>query len=448
MDAEKEILRLMLTGLCKELDVFGIITNPEVFYDPKHQVVFTAMLEAHKQSNPSTFISVLDILQNNGQLNRIGGKAYLVGLTNSDDNYLRGEDIEKCARLLVEKWVRRELIKASSSISGLGFNQCKPLEAALDEAERLVYALRNLTPNRTTLHNADVANMTYEQLNNPNQIYSTGYPALDSLLVGLEAQTLTVLAARSSMGKTSFAVQTLMQMALLHDKHCAYFSLEMTAEQLEHRLWCLISNHPHYAEYKLTPLKASRIREHLSGISPFSDEEKGNLAAIASLSTHLNFSINDSRNITPTGIGSECRKLKSQHDNELGLVIIDYLQLFGGEGSNAAETSNRLLGVTRYFYNLAQELKCPIVLLAQINRGPEGKQDKRPNMSDLAQSGGVEWVADNILMLYREGYYSTENPDDPTLEVICRKARQGATGTAKMCFDKERMLVYEADFDY
>lgn len=442
LEAETGLLSLLLTGLCKELDVMGIITDANTFYDSRHRIIFDAMLKLHKQGLPSNYISVVDVLQNEGNLKKIGGKEYLSFLTNPENNYLRGDTVEASARLLVDKWIRRELIKASLDISAFGYDQVTPLDTVLDESEKAVYRLRSLTPNRATLHVAEAATTAYDNLSNPNAIYSTGFPSLDSLLVGLESETLTVLAARSSMGKTAFSIQMLLQMATNHGKHCALFSLEMPANQLMHRLWCLISNHPYYADQGIQPLIGNRIRQHLSGIQPLTAEEQANLAKIAALSTELNISLNDSRNTTPSSIGSECRKLKSKYNNELGLVVIDYLQLFGGEG-DAAETSNRLLGVTRYFYNLAQELKCPILLLAQINRGPENRNDKRPSMSDLAQSGGVEWIADNILMLYRDGYYNTDNPDDPALEVICRKARQGATGTAKMCFDKERFLVYE-----
>lgn len=447
-DAESEILRLLLMGLCKELDVLGTITDPDVFYIPKHKIIFEAMLHLHKLGMPSNIVSVADVLRNNGKLNKVGGEQFLLDLTDSDYNRLRGDDVESYSRLLVDKWVRRELIKTALDISNLGSDQISPLDEILDQSEKLVYRLRNLTPNKDTRSAGEVANSTYEKLNNPNAIFPTGFPSLDNLLVGLEAETLTVVAARSSMGKTAFSLQALLQMSALHGKHCAYFSLEMPEEQLMHRIWCLMSNHAFYKEYNFQSVTGNQIRQHLCGIRPFSQEELDNITAIAALSTSLNFSINDSRNVTPTAIGSECRKLKSHYDNELGVVIIDYLQLFGGDGGDAAETSNRLLGVTRYFYNLAQELKCPVILLAQINRGPEGRNDKRPSMSDLAQSGGVEWIADNILMLYREGYYSTDNPDDPALEVICRKARQGATGTAKMCFDKERLLVYESPPGY
>lgn len=442
IDAETELLRLMLLGLCKELDVFGIITTAEVFYDPKHGLVYESMLDLHVKGLPANYVSVLDHLQSSGNLSRIGGKPYMLALTDNEHSFLRGENAESCAKMLVDKWVRRKTIANSEVLYQLGFDQTLSLDDLLDQAEKSVYSLRLLTPNKTTLHNKEVSRQTFEKLHNPNQIYATGFASLDKLLIGLEAETLTVLAARSSMGKTAFAVQLLLQMSVLHKKHCAYFSLEMTAEQLEHRIWTLVSNHSYFQEYNLNPLHANRLRSHMGGANPLTSDEEGNIAAIASLAADLNMSINDSRNITPSGIGSECRKLRS-HYGELGCIFIDYLQLFGGDSGNAAETSNKLLGVTRYFYNLAQELKCPVVLLAQISRGAESRNDKRPCMSDLAQSGGVEWIADNILMLYRPGYYSSENPDDPELEVICRKARQGATGTANLSFDRERLYIYE-----
>lgn len=446
LEAEVELLGLLLLDLCNPLDVIGTITNADIFYDKRHQVIYQAMLDLDQQKMPTSLVPVLDRLKATDELEKIGGKQFLIDITDSQHNSLRGTKVGECANLLVEKWIRRQLIQTAHQLSILGHEQTSPLDTVLDEGERLVYGVRNLQPTKKTLPNSEVSYAAYELLCNPGSIYPTGFSALDARLVGLEPETLTVLAARSSMGKTAVALQMLVQFATLNKRHCVYFSLEMTAKQLEFRLWSLLSCHPLFRDQGFQPVTGTRLKQHLSGQNPLSPEEAENISRIASFATNLDLSINDSRGITPSGIGSECRKLKSQHGNELGLVVVDYLQLFGEGKGDASERSNVLLNVTRYFYNLAQELKCPIVLLAQVNRGPESRDNKRPSMSDLAQSGGVEWIADNIILLYRESYYK-EDADD-TLEMICSKVRQGETGTARMGFDLSCQLVYDITESY
>lgn len=439
-EAEMEILGLLLLDQVPSIEVFSSIKEANVFYDKRHQVIYQTMLDLEAECLPTSYVSVLDRLEACSLLDKIGGKSYLLKLTNNQLRSLNERAVENTANLLLDKWLRRELIVAGNKVSYFGNKLDIPLEEILDESEKIVYAIRNLRPTRSTLSNAEVSTQAYQKLNNPNRIYCTGFAPLDDKLIGLEAETLTVLAARSSMGKTAAALQILLQIATIHNKHCAYFSLEMTKEQLEHRIWSLMSVHPFWKN-KFQHVSGKRIRQHLAGIAPFNEEEAANISALAKEALDLNFSINDSRNITPTLIGSECRKLKSQHSNELGCVVIDYLQLFGEGAGDASERSNVLLGVTRYFYNLAQELQCPVILLAQVNRGPESRNDKRPSMSDLAQSGGVEWIADNIILLYRESYYNQEADD--TLEFICAKVRQGETGTVRMGFDLNKQLVYD-----
>lgn len=446
LEAEIELLGLLLLDLCNPYDVLGVIENADVFYDKRHQAIYKVILELHQEKSPTSLVPVLDRLKAKGELERIGGKQFLIDITDSQHNSLRGTKVADCATLLMDKWIRRQFIQVAHQLSILGHEQTTSIDAVLDEGERLVYGVRNLQPNKQTLHNSEVSYSAYELLCNPGNIYPTGFSALDARIVGLEPETLTVLAARSSMGKTAVALQMLTQFAVLNKKHSVYFSLEMTSKQLEFRLWSLISCHPLFAEQGFKPISGTRLKQHLSGLNPLTEEEAENVSRIASYATGLNISINDSRGITPSGIGSECRKLKSQHNNELGLVVIDYLQLFGEGKGDASERSNILLNVTRYFYNLAQELKCPIVLLAQVNRGPESRDNKRPSMSDLAQSGGIEWIADNIILLYRESYYK-EDADD-TIEMICSKVRQGETGTARMGFDLSCQLVYDTTESY
>lgn len=232
------------------------------------------------------------------------------------------------------------------------------------------------------------------------------------------------------MGKSQIALFLALQMMLKHKLPALFFSLEMTEKQLEQRLWSLLSV---TRQFKLEPLMSNRIREHRAKTKPLQKEELGNLANILAVAVELPLYINDNRGTTVAQIASQCRQIKAQ-EGELGLIIVDYLQMMADE--TGGNRSYELGDVARGLYKLAGEVDAPVLALSQINRAVEGRQNKRPMMSDLSQSGVLEMVADNIILAYREEYYRPETDNRGILELIIAKARHGETGTAETLFDK------------
>ena len=224
-----------------------------------------------------------------------------------------------------------------------------------------------------------------------------------------------------------------LQMILLHNLPVIFFSLEMTKKQLEYRLWSLLSVTNIYKHLNLLPLRCDRIRKHRAGNNPLEDWELDSISKIVGIAAELPLYINDSRGITVSGIASECRQVKAKV-GKLGLVIVDYLQMMAED--TGGNRSYELGDVARGLYKMAGDLDVPVLALSQISRAVETRQNKRPMMSDLSQSGILEMVADNIILAYRDDYYNPDTEDQGILELIMAKSRHGDTGTATVFFDR------------
>jgi replicative DNA helicase len=269
-------------------------------------------------------------------------------------------------------------------------------------------------------------------------IYPTGLKELDKLIIGFEPGTLNIVAGRPSMGKSMIAMNLALGTIQNYNLPVVIFSLEMSKIQLEYRLWSTISVHKEYESLLTKPIRADRVRRHRSGFNPLSDKEFASIAKIASVSGDLPLYINDSRGITVAGITSECRQIQAR-EGRLGLVIVDYLQMMAPD--TQGNRSYELGDVARGLYKMASELDVPVLALSQISRGVEGRNNKRPIMSDLSQSGVLEMVADNVILLYRDEYYHRETVDKGILELIVAKARHGETGTAVLLMDTAYSIV-------
>jgi replicative DNA helicase len=284
-----------------------------------------------------------------------------------------------------------------------------------------------------TEHNAGIAAAAFNQLEKNTPIYPTGLYDLDELMVGFEPGTLTLVAGRPSMGKTAVSTFLALQMMVMHELPVLIFSLEMTKKQLEYRLWSLISVLEKYRHLDLSPIGSKCIRRHRAGQQPLSDNELNSIASIVGIASELPLYINDSRGITVSGIASECRQIKAK-EGKLGLVVVDYLQMMAED--SGGNRSYELGDVARGLYKLAGDLDVAVLALSQVSRGVEARQNKRPGMSDLSQSGILEMVADNIIFAYRDEYYYPDTEQNGILELILAKARHGDTGTVKVLFEK------------
>lgn len=406
------------------------ILIPEAFYISAHKDIYQATLRLFSQSKPTDLLTVTNWLADHDLLARIGGRNKLATLV---DRTVSAVNIDALAGLVMEKYLRRQLIKAGNEIVHLGYETEKELPIVLDQAEQKVFQLSNQILSSNTEHNSTINIAACEELYSDNPIYPTGLHELDNLMLGFENGTLTIVGGRPSMGKSFIGLFLALQMILLHDLPVAIFSLEMTKKQLEYRLWSLISVTSTYKHLDLIPLKSDRIRRHRSGSRPLEDWEFASIAKIVGIASELPLYMNDSRGITVSGIASECRQVKAK-EGKLGLVVVDYLQMMAED--SGGNRSYELGDVARGLYKMAGEIEVPVLALSQISRGVEGRQNKRPMMSDLSQSGILEMVADNIILAYRDEYYNADTTDQGILELIMAKARHGETGTATVFFDK------------
>lgn len=429
IEAEEAILG----GIMLDPEAMGRVCDrliPEAFYLDVHKDIYQTALRLHAQNKPTDLLSVTSWLTDHDLLTRIGGRNKLATLV---DRTVSAVNIDALAELVMDKYVRRQLIKAGNEIVQLGYETETELPQILDQSEQKVFRLSQQNFGSNTEHNSTINIAAYEDLTRENPIYPTGLHQLDDLMVGFEGGTLTLVAGRPSMGKSFIANFLAFQMMLLHDLPVVIFSLEMTKKQLEYRLWSLISVTNAYKHLKLTPLRSDRIRRHRSGNQPLADWEYKTIAKIVDIASLLPLYINDSRGITVSQIASECRQIKAK-EGKLGLVVVDYLQMMAED--SGGNRSYELGDVARGLYKMAGELNVPVLALSQISRGVEARQNKRPMMSDLSQSGILEMVADNIILAYRDEYYDPETTDQGILELIVAKARHGETGTAAVLFDK------------
>lgn len=410
----------------------------KMFFVSKHRIVYKAIKTLYDKEQPTDLLLVSAHLQDNNELEVIGGISFLAHLIDVTPSAV---NIDKYVNVLVEKYLSRQIGEIGYDCTELCNDNTYSSTEKIALLERKLAELQSTTNDNETFSNEDVAIKAYEDLSKDIALFPTGYSAIDSRIVGLEAGTLTVLAGRPSMGKSAFALALALQFLILHKKRVIFFSKEMSKEQLEYRLWSAISVHPHFADLGFSRLEARRIRQHFVKSPELSVDELTNLTQILMTACKFDFFINEKRDITPSEIRNESRRLQSSSTNGLSLIIIDYLQLFETEGSTASEVANSFARHTRYFFRLAAEMNCPILLLSQLNRACESRNDKRPMSSDLAQSGAIEAIVDQIFSCYRESYYNKNSPNND-LEIGILKARHGGLGTAKLGFDRDTQAIF------
>ncbi|NJL64543.1 MAG: replicative DNA helicase [Methylacidiphilales bacterium] len=429
IDAEEAILGGILLDPGAIARVSDIL-DAEAFYISAHRDIYRSVQRLHHAGKPTDLLTVTDWLNNYDLLTRVGGRNKLVSLV---ERTVSAVNIDALANLVMEKYARRQLIKAGNEIVQLGYQTETELLTVLNESEQKLFRLSRSQLSTNTEHNSTIAATAYENLETIKPIYPTSFDELDELMVGFEAGTLTLVGGRPSMGKSAIALNLAFQMMQLHNLPVAIFSLEMSKEQLEYRLWSLISASERYKNQGILPLKSDRIRRHRSGLVPLDEWEFESIAKITAIASEFPLYINDNRGIGVSSIASECRQIKAR-EGKLGLVVVDYLQMMAED--SGGNRSYELGDVARGLYKMAGDLDVPIVALSQISRGVESRQDKRPMMSDLSQSGILEMVADNIILAYRDEYYYPDSTDSGVLELILKKARHGETGTATVLFDK------------
>ncbi|MDR2852828.1 MAG: replicative DNA helicase [Burkholderiaceae bacterium] len=411
------------------------------FYRHEHKLIYAAVGTLINASKPADVITVYEQLQNQGKAEEVGGLAYLNALA----QYVPSAgNIRRYGEIVRERAILRKLISASDAIATTAFNpQGKPVALILDEAEQKIFGIgEEGSRMKQGFQSMDhlvvqLLDRVTEMADNPNDITGvpTGFIDMDRMTSGLQAGELVVLAARPSMGKTALAVNIAEHVALNEGLPVAVFSMEMGAAQLAVRIVGSIGR-----------IDQSRLRT-----GKLTDEEWPRLTEAIERLRSISLHIDDTPGLTTSELRANARRLARQC-GQLGLIVVDYLQLMGVSSDMSDENRATAVGeISRGLKALAKELKCPVLALSQLSRGVESRTDKRPLMSDLRESGAIEQDADVVVFIYRDDYYNKDSKEPGVAEIIISKQRNGPTGTLKLAFLKpltkfENLATGESDF--
>ncbi len=437
LEAEQSTLGSMMidrSALEKALDIL----KPEDFYREAHQIIFESLMSLAERDEAVDIITIQEELRGSGKLEAVGGIDYIMTLI---DMVPTAANVEYYARIVEEKSILRRMIDASMQIIGLSHGEVESIDDIMDQAERMVF---QVSQRRVGAYFTPISTLSQEAFERIERQYnekakvsglSTGFHDLDNITSGLQSGDLVIVAARPSMGKTAFALDIARHVAVKDKKPVAVFSLEMSKEQLTLRLICSESH-----------VDAHRLR---TGYMENRDWPK--LAeGVGRLYTAPIF-IDDTTDVTALQMRSKCRRLKAEHG--LSLVVVDYLQLMTSH-KRVDNRTQEIGEMARALKSLAREMQVPVIALSQLSRAVEQRQDKRPMLSDLRESGSIEAEADVVMFLYRADYYKQKEiiMDDEGLpaeqrmmgdggeqerditEIIIGKQRNGPTGTIKLKF--------------
>ena len=417
--AEESLLGAMLLSRDAIADVLEIVTA-EHFYRPAHARVFEAVHSLYSAGDPADAVTVAESLERNGTLEAIGG---LDGLLSLQMNTPATSNAASYARIVRENHTLRRLIEVAGEIAELGYGRPDDVTKAVDWAENLMYQVAQGQVGDNTVQLSELLDGTLDRL---EELYerggtitgtATGYKDLDKLLSGLQPSSLYVVGGRPSMGKTSFALGMAAHAAIRGQRPVLVFSLEMGHMELTQRLLCS------EARVDSTKMRDGRLDD---------DDWNGINAAIGRLA-EAPIWIDDNPNVTVMEIRARARRLKSQV-GDLAMVVVDYLQLMTGRQS-ADNRQVEVAEISRGLKILARELECPVVALSQLSRNLEMRQQKRPILADLRESGAIEQDADVVMFIYRDEVYNPDNTDTAgTAEVIVAKNRNGPTATTTLAF--------------
>lgn len=423
--ANIEAEEAILGGILLDPEAIGRVAElivTDAFYVQAHREIYHVALTLNNKGEPTDFMSVSTYLSDRNLLEKVGGTTKLAQLLNRT---VSAVNIDRYANLIMEKYIRRQLITSGHEIVDLGYDNAKELEVILDESEQKIFRLTQerptdgLVPISETLVNTF---NTIEELHQETALpgIPSGYYDLDAMTSGFSRSDLIIIAGRPSMGKTAFALCVASNIARESRLPVAIFSLEMSREQLTQRL---LSSESKIASNRL---RSGRIAQN---------DLEALVNAVGKLS-ELPIFIDDTANLTVMQMRSQVRRLQARQKEPLGLVLLDYLQLMeGGDNDNRVQQLSKM---TRSLKGLARELNVPIIALSQLSRGVEQRNNKRPMLSDLRESGSIEQDSDLVMMLYRDEYYNPDSPDRGIAEVSIVKHRNGPVGTVKLIFNAEQ----------
>jgi len=390
----------------------------EDFYRDGHKVIYKTILEMFRNDIAIDLLTLLEYLKSTDMLERAGGVTYITELSSSVPTTA---NISAYIKIVSDKSTLRKLIKASTAIIEESYTNQSQVEDVVDIAEKQIF---NIAEKRTTKDFeplSDVLERGFAQIeklfNNKGELtgVGSGFTDLDAKTSGFQSGDMILIAARPSMGKTTFALNIAEHAALREHKSVVIFSLEMSKEQLAYKLLCSEAN------VDMLKLRTGTLE----------DKDWENIAMAAGPLSKAKVYIDDSAGVTVMEMRSKCRRLKIEYG--IDLIVIDYLQLMSG-GAGSDNRQQEVSEISRSIKALAKEMECPVIALSQLSRAPEQRADHRPMLSDLRESGSIEQDADIVMFLYRDEYYNKETEDKNMAECIIAKQRNGPVGTARLAW--------------
>ena len=422
IEAEQAVLGAMLIKKEAIAEVSQILSAND-FYREAHRLIFEAMMALFNKNEAVDLITVTEQLRKTEQLEKVGGIAAVTSLANAVPT---AANVEYHARIVSEKAQLRNLINAATEIAGTAYEDNDDVSEVMDKAEKRILEVAAHQTGGAFVPIGEILMGTFAKI---EQLYeskggltglSSGFKDLDKLTSGLQASDLILVAARPSMGKTAFTLNIATYVAVHEKEPVAFFSLEMSKEQLVQRMLCSEGG-----------IDSQRLR-----IGQLEDADWSHLITAANRLNEAPIFIDDTAGITIMELRSKARRLKAEHG--LKLIIIDYLQLMQGRpGKNGDNRQQEISEISRSLKALARELDVPVIALSQLSRSVESRQVKRPMLSDLRESGSLEQDADIVMFLYREDYYTPETENKNITEIIVAKHRNGPVDTVQLFFHKQ-----------
>ncbi len=431
LEAEQSVLGAILLDPESMIKIADFISQEDFYFD-KHGQIFEAMMTLWDSRSPIDLLTLSNKLKENKTFEIVGGNDYLIELTNVVPT---ASHVFQYAQIVKQKSTLRKLINVGERVRGLGHDETREIGELLEEAEKSIFGVSQVMMRDKFIHIKEILQTTYEKLaliqesedKSALMGVPTYYRSLDKIIFGLRPGELIIVAARPSMGKTSFAL-SIAQNVSMKNKSVGVFSLEMGKEQLVERLFCGMLG----------------VDSRKLNTGELSDEDFSRIGGVMDELSKAKLYIDDSAGGNLNELKSKARRLQMEHG--LDLIIIDYLQLMStGKTAYAGNRVQEISEISRALKALARELNVPIVALSQLSRAVESRPGKIPQLADLRESGAIEQDADVVLMMYREDYYEEDTDRRGVTDIFIRKHRNGPTGRVEMMFKAEQMRFYDID---
>lgn len=424
LEAEESVLGALMIDKDSMINISDFLRS-EDFYKENHAIIYESMIELYEKGEPIDVVSLANVLQEKKKLDQIGGRATLVGLANTTPS---SSNIQHYAKIVQRKGTLRNLIKSANTIQRLAQDEKEPIDKILDQAEQELFSVSKKFLTNKFVPIKNILAETFDRIDKTHKEGQTrGIPTMftdiDNLLGGMQQSDMVILAARPSMGKTTFALDLCRNIAVHQNIPTGIFSLEMSKEQLVDRLLAA------EAEVDLWKMRTGKL-----SVSPESDDFPKIAAAMGKLSEAPLF-IDDTPGASAMEIRTKARRLQAEHG--LGFIVIDYLQLM--EGKSKENRVQEVSEISRSLKGLARELNVPVLALSQLSRAVESRTPPTPQLSDLRESGSIEQDADIVMFIYREAMYDPETEFPNKAEVLVKKHRNGPTGTVELFFNNAKV---------